>query len=109
MDNQPKNPIQIVDSNLKELVAPTTGDQVRFNQIMKKYQAQDQSFLLDYFQELNNRLLSTMVSVFGNAEPISARDMPAFGLDPSDFRFFCGLVKFLNVDIDLHVASGCCC
>lgn len=77
---------------------------------MQKYQAQNQSVLITFFQDMNNVLLNALNSFDGSNDIVRTSDLRKFGLHDSDFPFLTSLIDFLQLDIDYtqHSFNFCC-
>lgn len=79
---------------------------MKYNHLIRKFQAQDQHMLVSFFQEMNNRLLSGLWSLRQHEEPVQPATLPRLGLHGTDIRFFRRLLEHL--DLDIAVERNCC-
>lgn len=101
--------VTIPDKKLAKAVAVTAGDMMKYNYLIRKFQAQDQALLVSFFQDMNNRLLSGLWNRRNRIAAVAPSELPNFGLHGTDFPFLTELLDVLALDIEVERSWCSCC
>jgi hypothetical protein len=109
LDDKSQVSVQVVDKKVAQATAVTAGDIMKYQYLIKKFQAQDQNMLVSFFQDMNNRLLSGMWNRRTHDAPVAPSELPNFGLHGTDIQFFTALLDVVSLDIGVErMWCGCC-
>jgi len=93
----------------KQALELNAGDISRFRFISQRFQAVDESRIIGFLQDLNNKLLHNMIQAKKKQKVIGPEHMSKFGLHKSDFVFFSAMVEHYDLNIELKKPVCTCC